>query len=289
MSPTKTLCSQLKKSNRQGLVRSEVLKDDESIISSRGYYPSGRIQFCFHFKNGKLHGSASTWYENGQLQEKFQFQNGALHGWYMRWFSNGQICWEIPYVNDCYHGRRREWYENGQLKMECQYEENLLQGESWEWYGNGALKERGKYLDGLRQGVWTFYDEKKKNGVKEIYLRGVRNAGKILKLVRSNQLTAKEIVRIQNTALRRICLEEIGYERFLMDLDYQLIDKCGHDELAKVEWHTEEEPLCLVKVRCHSTGAFYTLRVPPQMKTVRQAVAWTFGMTEEQYIPECET
>ena len=33
-------------------------------------------------------------------------------------------------------------------------------------------------------------------------------------------------------------------------------------------------------VRCPSTGGRYLLRVPPTMKTCRQAVAWTAGFDD---------
>jgi hypothetical protein len=33
----------------------------------------------------------------------------------------------------------------------------------------------------------------------------------------------------------------------------------------------------------------YFLRVPPETRTARQGVAWTFGMTEQEYAPTVET
>jgi hypothetical protein len=33
----------------------------------------------------------------------------------------------------------------------------------------------------------------------------------------------------------------------------------------------------------------YFLRVPPTMTRARQAIAWTFGLTEEEYEPLSET
>ena len=33
----------------------------------------------------------------------------------------------------------------------------------------------------------------------------------------------------------------------------------------------------------------YILRVPPDMRTAREGVAWTFGLTAEQYKPGVET
>jgi hypothetical protein len=55
-----------------------------------------------------------------------------------------------------------------------------------------------------------------------------------------------------------------------------------------------DEPLVMVKVR-NSTpepdGAYkdYFLRVPPTMRTAREAVAWTFGLEAEDYKPTQET
>ena len=94
---------------------------------------------------------------------------------------------------------------------------------------------------------------------------------------------------MKNAEIRRICLEELGYARFLSQVDHQVIEKDGEYELVRIDWHKNEEPICLVKVKCPSTGAFYTLRVPLDMKTVKQAVAWTFGLKPSQYCPEKET
>ncbi|HEX7380479.1 MAG TPA: hypothetical protein VF278_25420 [Pirellulales bacterium] len=45
-----------------------------------------------------------------------------------------------------------------------------------------------------------------------------------------------------------------------------------------------------VVVRCPSTGQQYVLRVPPNMRTCRQAIAWTAGFDDaEKYQPLLET
>ena len=33
----------------------------------------------------------------------------------------------------------------------------------------------------------------------------------------------------------------------------------------------------------------YWLRVPPTMRTPREAIAWTFGMTKEEYAPAMQS
>jgi hypothetical protein len=37
------------------------------------------------------------------------------------------------------------------------------------------------------------------------------------------------------------------------------------------------------------TFKVYTLRVPPTVRTAREAVAWTFNLPTEQYRPRIET
>jgi hypothetical protein len=103
--------------------------------------------------------------------------------------------------------------------------------------------------------------------------------------IKTGKFQAKDIIKIRNVAARRLLLEEFGYERFLAQLEHAILDVDGDNELVKIDWRKDEEPVHLVKVRCPSTGAFYALRVPPRMKTVKQAIAWTFRMKKDEYSP----
>lgn len=54
------------------------------------------------------------------------------------------------------------------------------------------------------------------------------------------------------------------------------------------------EPLVMVRLRNamrEPDGSFRLswLRVPPRMQTAHEAVAWTFGMSENEYAPHVET
>jgi hypothetical protein len=56
----------------------------------------------------------------------------------------------------------------------------------------------------------------------------------------------------------------------------------------------EQTPLALVKVRDASPMADgvhreHWLGVPPHVATAREAVAWTFGMSESAYAPAAES
>jgi hypothetical protein len=52
---------------------------------------------------------------------------------------------------------------------------------------------------------------------------------------------------------------------------------------------TVGDPVVAVLVKCPSTGRAYVLRVPPTVQTAREAVAWTFGMTVEEYQPTAQS
>jgi hypothetical protein len=69
------------------------------------------------------------------------------------------------------------------------------------------------------------------------------------------------------------------------------------EDHSGILWRVEQlddEPLVMVEV-INSTpepdGSFkhYTLRVPPTMRTAKEAVAWSFDMNETDYSPISET
>jgi len=103
----------------------------------------------------------------------------------------------------------------------------------------------------------------------------------------------QDIDHEQNLEIRRHLIEMYGIEQYLKDAEAVKIqeDECG---ALYVKDDIMDESLKMVKV-LNSTpepdGSIntYFLRVPPDMKTAREAVAWTFFMTEDEYHPDIET
>jgi hypothetical protein len=112
-------------------------------------------------------------------------------------------------------------------------------------------------------------------------------------IIERDSLTAEDVDEERNTEVRRRLLDLFGLERYLSQTNAEMVhtDECG--ELWR-RIQVNDEALLMLKVR-NSTpepnGSIkdYVLRVPPTMTTARAAVAWTFGMTEEEYKPEKET
>ena len=261
---------------------------DKSSAECIGYYESGALKFRYAIVHEKLHGIGRNYYENGQLEAEEIYDQEVLDGIVRRWYPTGELLSEISYKQGMYHGYQKEWYRNGRLKHYHFYVNDRQEGVWSEWYDDGNFKEQVPFRDGLHHGILKRWDADGKAETQKVFIRGVLIPGKINKLINSGGLSAQHILSIRNTAIRRVCLEELGYARFLTQVPHEMLDKDDECELVKINWHKREEPIFLVKVKCPSTGAFYALRVPPHMKTVKKAIAWTFGMREEEYKPQQE-
>ena len=67
------------------------------------------------------------------------------------------------------------------------------------------------------------------------------------------------------------------------------VDCGGPRQLLRVDLDGDEPLVCVV-VLCPSTGRRYCLRVPPDTRTCRQAVAWVAGYDNpDDYQPIIET
>ncbi len=94
-----------------------------------------------------------------------------------------------------------------------------------------------------------------------------------------------EVLQEENAELRRVMLERVGFDRFLDEVQAETLDKdCdagGERRLLKVDL-PGDEPLVCVSVYCPSTGRQYMIRVPPEMTSCHQAIAWTAGFDDPE-------
>jgi leucine-rich repeat protein SHOC2 len=92
-----------------------------------------------------------------------------------------------------------------------------------------------------------------------------------------------------NAELRRILIEQIGYEKISEDSDMVTLDNWREYTLLKIdaferifvetgtyvgEGHFETEPMVLLKMTCPSTGHIHILRVPPELMSAEAAITW---------------
>lgn len=96
-----------------------------------------------------------------------------------------------------------------------------------------------------------------------------------------------------NAELRRIMLEMYGMENYLRRSKARKIHQDEFGVLYRKHFFGDE-PLVVVEVTNSTpepdgSRRRYILRVPPDIVTAREAVAWTFGMRESEYRPSAES
>lgn len=143
------------------------------------------------------------------------------------------------------------------------------------------------YRDGRLHGVTTdIY------GTNTFYFRNVVVPAHYI--TQPEKLQLKDILSHPNTEVRRVGIEIYGLERIEESENCQIIDTDDKGQvLMQIDVGTEE-PSTYVKVfngtpEIDGTYKTYYLCVPPDMKTVKQAVAWTFRCDETEYNPQVET
>ncbi|MBX3153046.1 hypothetical protein KF728_22995 [Candidatus Obscuribacterales bacterium] len=106
-------------------------------------------------------------------------------------------------------------------------------------------------------------------------------------------LTLDRIEREANAEVRSAMLEKYGFDRFITDSG---AEKVSVDEHFGTLFRAfiSGLPFCFVRVKNSSPepdGSYkdYILQVPPDMRSAKEAVAWTFGMRESEYSPMIET
>ncbi len=108
-------------------------------------------------------------------------------------------------------------------------------------------------------------------------------------------LTIEEVLKHANAEVRYVGMRIIGMDKVLTDKNTRIIHVDEEKDMILFQFGgVFDEPISYLKV-VNSTqeadGSYknYYLCVPPDMRTCRQAVAWTFGLDEISYNPTQET
>ncbi len=111
--------------------------------------------------------------------------------------------------------------------------------------------------------------------------RGVRVSDRLA--FSPQALTGQDILDLDNVELRRIMIERLGYTALIQQIGGLVRDRDtdagGERQLIYIPFE-DDEPVVVVKLVCPSTGHVHILRVPPHMRSCRQAVAWIAGFDD---------
>jgi len=110
-----------------------------------------------------------------------------------------------------------------------------------------------------------------------------KNLQDYLLLIEEN-LSPEKVLTIKNAEIRRFLIKRVGYENIKEKVNAEVLHQDGHNELLKFA-----NGEMYVKVRDTSTEREYLLFVEGNHKTCKSAIAWTFGLQENEYNPIIES
>ena len=91
----------------------------------------------------------------------------------------------------------------------------------------------------------------------------------------------------QNSELRRVLIQGIGYSRICQALQTIALDSWREYTLLKLNQAVDVEPIYLLTMTCPSTGFIHALRVPPEMQSAKEAITWVnWGIEPEEFAIE---
>jgi hypothetical protein len=107
---------------------------------------------------------------------------------------------------------------------------------------------------------------------------------------------AKAILDERNAEVRRALIERYGQDRFMLDAGAKSIDRQKQagskefNELIAIDLPDDpDRRMVCLELRCPSTNAVYIIRVPPEIQTVQEGLAWSYQCEPAQYAPLVET
>ena len=96
--------------------------------------------------------------------------------------------------------------------------------------------------------------------------------------INSDKWRTQWILEERNAELRRVLIQGIGYDRIVCELQSRTLDSWEEYTLLRIADNIDiREPTVLLKMTCPSTGHIHALRVPPHMRSAREAIRWVNG------------
>lgn len=149
--------------------------------------------------------------------------------------------------------------------------------------------------------IW--YQDGRKHGIDAdifgslvYYFENIRIPPKYYQAIQDPELlTVEEVLGHTNQEVKYVGMKIVGFERVLQHKNTTIVHKDPRTDQILFEIKgVFENPIKYVRVwnsTAEPDGTFkpYYLCVPPETKTCKEGVAWTFRMTEDEYQPSQET
>ena len=95
---------------------------------------------------------------------------------------------------------------------------------------------------------------------------------------------AEWLLSEENAEVRRVLIQSIGYDRICQELEATQLDTWQEYQLLRIDIKLERIPMYLLKMTCPSTGYIHAIRVPPNVRSARDAIKWVnWGIDPDEF------
>ncbi|MEG4421803.1 hypothetical protein QUA70_24935 [Microcoleus sp. LAD1_D5] len=105
-----------------------------------------------------------------------------------------------------------------------------------------------------------------------------------------HQWQSKWVLKEQNAEVRRALIQGITYDRICQELEVRELDSWQEYTLLSIDFADDfdeegnPKPVYLLKMTCPSTGLIHALRVPPNVRSAKEAIRWVnWGTDPEEF------
>lgn len=206
--------------------------------------------------------------------------------WYMTTFETIKTFFEEIYLTELYiSSLNAELSQEAQNILHCQKQFSENCGFTLSFENICAICDRPRH--------WRFDSQNRLHGEGvpaiefsdgwKFYLHHGVRLPEIYGKVHPNQWQPQWLLEEKNAGLKRVLIEGIGYDRICQELEAKQINSWREYVLLRID-DADLEPICLLKMTCPSTGFIHALRVPPDMKSAKEAITWVnWGIDPGQF------
>lgn len=130
-----------------------------------------------------------------------------------------------------------------------------------------------------------------RDGLPQYFIHGISVTRQVVE--QPQTIPASRILNERNLEVRRVMIQRYGESKFLVDSGAHLIheDECGALYRQDLDGDEALQMVCVTNSTPEPDGTFkrYYLRVPPEVTTAKEGVAWTFGLSSQEYEPAEES
>ena len=171
---------------------------NDELVNAKSFYPNGKMQFEYNYKNGKQEGIAKSWYESGKIKLENNYVQDKKEGIEKAWYESGKPKYESNYANGLLHGNMNLYYDNGTIKQikgfvndelvnaksfypngkmqfEYNYKNGKQEGIAKSWYESGKIKLENNYVQDKKEGIEKAWYESGKPKYESNYTNGLEN------------------------------------------------------------------------------------------------------------------